>query len=838
MVIIRGKPANIERAETRRQIAWIKNADGSDRGDHGFEEQLSRAFFLDIDRAVVNWRGDADGAIRWIKSQLGEPFASASCAWIFTGTHGLETETVDTGRVDADNKPITYKRWTGNIVDGVVRARLAFVTDRPLSGAEVAALTQLAQAASAEVQVDPCITNLVQPNYIRRMLWEEHPNRDPLRDIPTAGVVEGAHEFLTVPEGLAVKARWQAAQGHGGSVASHPSAIAAVLAVGTDQHIRHHLTSAIGHLAHHNPLPKGVEIASHAVTLATELHELVRANEAEITANLAAHNRRFEEVLANFPKGMTDFAVWKIPRGGQPNRKTIELAYEARDDETLIERQVIVDRVRRTIHGAEDGVTLLIAPTGTFKSTEVRKAAVAYVLANPGKTAVLLVPRHDLGAEQIRKLHEEHPDADFTCAVWRGRHREDPEFIGPLRVKETKTMCRRPAEAAALEMHLVDVGSHLCQRGRGENKVKCDLFDRCGAQRQRHTVANIWVGAHELITHELPETFGDVGRIFIDEDPLDAFMFGLSENDKVVIPLDALKKIPGVFKGHARARLKEGRLRLHGALDGVTPPENEHLGAPVTREILGDILDDVLVVPPPPAVPLAPAGLEEANRDIWDNINLILENYAAGCGEYRTNLPAEMTNLEWRDKVDPPIRPNMDAEQIEELLKQAAGNAMIKKIVTLWKQLGHAGRVQIRQSDKGRNIHVIGLREVAKDWRDIPILITDATADATLLRYIWPELKCEVEEWEQLPRPASVKVFQCVDRALSMDNIAVYGEGEKLKAREDAARRTYAAILGRAMAYGDADVGVITYKSTKDWIKKNCFVPPWLDFFTMAACRG
>ena len=147
----------------------------------------------------------------------------------------------------------------------------------------------------------------------------------------------------------------------------------------------------------------------------------------------------------------------------------------------------------------------------------------------------------------------------------------------------------------------------------------------------------------------------------------------------------------------------------------------------------------------------------------------------------------------------------------------------------MWEQLGSPGRVKIRHGEEDeRFIHVMGIRDVAKGWEGIPILITDATADATLLRYIWPHLKCEVEEWEQLPRPASVRVFQCVDRSLSMDNIAISGEDEDLGKREEAAHRMWAALLAKAVEYGGAPVGVIVYKSTKDWILENCHVPPWI----------
>ena len=44
----------------------------------------------------------------------------------------------------------------------------------------------------------------------------------------------------------------------------------------------------------------------------------------------------------------------------------------------------------------------------------------------------------------------------------------------------------------------------------------------------------------------------------------------------------------------------------------------------------------------------------------------------------------------------------------------------------------------------------------------------------------------------------------------------------------EGARRLYAAVLMKALEYGGQDVGVIIYKSTREWIEQNCFVPHWL----------
>ena len=80
--------------------------------------------------------------------------------------------------------------------------------------------------------------------------------------------------------------------------------------------------------------------------------------------------------------------------------------------------------------------------------------------------------------------------------------------------------------------------------------------------------------------------------------------------------------------------------------------------------------------------------------------------------------------------------------------------------------------------------------------------------------------------WPQLPRPPNVKFYQVVDRAIGKWSVAI--EGNDIERKQKAARKMYAALLVRALAYDGADVAVITYKSTKEWIIENCFVPRWL----------
>ena len=88
------------------------------------------------------------------------------------------------------------------------------------------------------------------------------------------------------------------------------------------------------------------------------------------------------------------------------------------------------------------------------------------------------------------------------------------------------------------------------------------------------------------------------------------------------------------------------------------------------------------------------------------------------------------------------------------------------------------------------------------------------------------ELSQAVEPLVGMDVLVHVHADRIVDRAVAKQMVAVEGENRERKIA--GARRLYAAVLAKALEYGGADVGVIVYKSTKDWIKKHCFVPDWL----------
>ena len=245
----------------------------------------------------------------------------------------------------------------------------------------------------------------------------------------------------------------------------------------------------------------------------------------------------------------------------------------------------------------------------------------------------------------------------------------------------------------------------------------------------------------------------------------------------------------------------EARAALHGALSGLSPGPEAWRGAPAEKMILSDFLPTVDV---------------GANGKLSVSIQAVFP-------------PGEMKKLEWRGKLEPKIRPDMTAEAIEKALATTGGNVGIRKMIALWPLLGAGGRVQVYPSKDGRIIRMVGVHRIPKGWRGIPTLISDGTGDAELLREIWPRLKCDTDDWQQMPRPPNVRIRQCVDKALSKLMVAIEGRKAKLEVKERAARRLWAAVLEKAIGIRRRGRSRrVLYKSTKEWIIANCFVPPWI----------
>ena len=466
-------------------------------------------------------------------------------------------------------------------------------------------------------------------------------------------------------------------------------------------------------------------------------------------------------------------------------------------------------------------VRTLVASVGVGKSRMFRKEGARSINITTREGIVgIAVDRHDLGAEQADKFYEEHPNTALVARIWRGRGAEDPEYPQPTKgSKEPKIlMCQRNEDAEEVGKHGFSVEKCLCRHVDPEtgDETLCPHYSEdaampCGYQRQQLLHANVWFFAHETLLHETPAVFGTVLRLFIDEDPLDAFLFGLDEKEQkqYTLALDALTEVPThIEDDDERERLTKRRRKLHQIL---------------TRLRLG----------PVPVNPLREFDKEEAD---------------------------EMLRLEWKNKIDDvDITPDMDSKTIKQQLAKAAINRTIKTRATLWKLIGAAvdqeievdgvmvwpnpgqhkdkdiisGRIEIvRDIDGNRMIRMKGVREIAGGFYDIPTLIGSATLDHDLLLPIWPSAKPYPPVI--VPKPPHVIVRQVIDRVFSKSWFKADNEHDMI----DRAQDVYAMILREATKFAPLDSLVVVHKVTEDAIREHCFVPDWIKLTHHGAVSG
>jgi hypothetical protein len=283
-VVIRGAAA-CDRQGLIRQKAQERG-----RGDEGFIETPRAWLALDIDGlklpAMTDWREDPDAVIEHAIGLLPEAFHDVSAVWQFTGSHGLERA--------ADG------RWTRGYAGDVARLRLWVLLDKAISSDLAVAWTR---SMGGPLALDPSVSRTVQMIYVARPTTDA--GTDPLqpfieRGTPVVGLRQGLEDFVVVPDNIETEARWARAEGRTMQCAAHPSAAAAVAAIGTPTRaegrgeIRSHLWSAATHLiraerqAGRDPGVTAVEAT---------LTQMVLDSRPAIEANLSAHGRSWGDVL-------------------------------------------------------------------------------------------------------------------------------------------------------------------------------------------------------------------------------------------------------------------------------------------------------------------------------------------------------------------------------------------------------------------------------------------------------------------------------------------------------------------------------------------------------------
>ena len=290
-VLVRGAPCEGAPAIIRRNKTTLRDESRS-------------LLVIDVDKITIRtlppWWEVQDFAEE-LAARLPSPFSETSFVMGFTASNGLEMD---------------GKRWTGNITAENARVRLFFVTERAISSGEAKALMAFAQTPG--IGLDDCTCEPTQLVFLARPVCLPD-GVDPLARHIAAGVPmtflrRGEIDELPVPEGLKEEVRWARAEGRSAAVASHPSAIAAVRAVGRPRfqngrpEIRAHLTSAIYHLVRGSPEAAPEDINARLI-------EMVEAEQPTIETNLAHGGRTWSEVVNYlFSGNMLAYAEWLVER--------------------------------------------------------------------------------------------------------------------------------------------------------------------------------------------------------------------------------------------------------------------------------------------------------------------------------------------------------------------------------------------------------------------------------------------------------------------------------------------------------------------------------------------
>jgi putative DNA primase/helicase len=189
------------------------------------------------------------------------------------------------------------------------------------------------------------------------------------------------------------------------------------------------------------------------------------------------------------------------------------------------------------------------------------KIAVQLIIdaAARGEQIVFLVPTHKLGAELMGRVEGEasRQGVDVIADIWRGREAARPGYPGERMCAELPTV--RAARAAKL-----NVPDTVC-------KI-CPHRDVCPHLAQGKRIAQIWLGAHELLLHAPPVPLKGATLLVIDEGFADRIGFIGLTGKGALLTSEEILTWPSVATVSATAELWAElvpyRRKLAAALDG------------------------------------------------------------------------------------------------------------------------------------------------------------------------------------------------------------------------------------------------------------------------------
>lgn len=856
--VIRAMPA------TDRQPVW-KGRVGNNVSDptNGFESVLRAWLPLDADGiklpALTDWREDPGAAVEYAVSKLPECFWDCSYVWSFTATHGLEKSGI---------------KWTGGIIGDEIRLRLWFLLSRGLTDEDARGWITAMQASFPEL--DPSVCNVSQAIYTARAVLEAD-GADPLASlgVQMCGIRIGLEDEVHVPDDLHETVRWAKAEGLGAACARHPSAEAAIKAIGLPSakggrsEVRSHLMAAALKTAR-NARERGGEASGadvHATVMAG-----IEEHRAAITANLAAYGRRWDDVETYItPKGavsnLEELCFWAAGRAAEDDAKTGDGAGRAK----IITRianppppeigDVQIVSLEEARQAAADTVSQFVAEVGRYHAavkeyealsaagddedpdlsveqiglgltapaaaprppvkmlaagtgvgkTHVSLEGAVAIISATGKAVAFATPSITLAEEVARRAEETFARLDANLTVAVRRGRERPDPLAP-----EHTMCRRLEDVRIVAEHGLGIGETLCEARR---RIKNPD------------------GKKETVITRCP-LFNVCGYQRQKAEIKAADLVVLAHNH-------IFQGVPEDMPELAAVMVDEAAWQ--GALHGC--------GAPVS--VGTGILRD------------PPSRVEDELRWMRRDLAKALDNAPDG-PVAREHLVAlahtadRARELEWAgvEGLEGSVT-ELTGQNLRDALTRATGGAAGRKhasrMSAVWKAVEAAAKLEDGQRSGllsldttdaetgGRAVYVKWKAEVATGWRKLPMLLMDATGDSEVMGLVFPGL--EPAPRYVVPNP-HVRIRQIVDRSFAHKVMVPrevseeFKDGQKTagKRQNEAAasngRKIKAKLITDAMSrYGGQKVLAIVPAAVEaQW--RQGWLPDWLQLLHHGAVTG
>jgi putative DNA primase/helicase len=441
--------------------------------------------------------------------------------------------------------------------------------------------------------------------------------------------------------------------------------------------------------------------------------------------------------------------------------------------------------------------------TGAGKTEIILRELLA--LARKGTCSVFLGPTHEQIAEAQTRLFAMAKAAgvDVSTAIWRGRDRDNPDRPG-------ETMCVEHELAAAI----------LDARGDPEDLCRiCPHRETCeqsGYRAQQARKATIWFAPSAILWAARPKAMKAASVAVIDE----AFALGgIRDADRSArISLRDLELAPSY-------RARERRFTETGA-DGKKRRRRVPISEGKRTEIENDIATELM----PIRRRLLAALAEHGDGDLRLDALVAAGMTAELADDARKLVEGLLVRIE--------ITATTTRDGIADQIAGAHGNGAVMREALLWRLIAEqlcagiavGGRVRLydRKTRDAGTVRVIEMATpamIAEEWRAIPTLHLDATADMEIIRQRVPHAELVADIGIDAPH---TRVVQYVGPAFGKAALTD-GSGRL--------RDAWLWSLAQARLRGGRAL-VITHKDAVKRIRESFTVPEWMELASFGSVAG